>query len=634
MPVNNGIEVFFSYSHKDEALRDELEKHLSILQRQGVITGWHDRQIGAGSEWEGEISQHLESARVILLLVSADFLASDYCWNVEVARAMARHEARDARVIPVILRPVSWESAPFGKLQAVPKNAKPITSWENHDEAFLNVAQGITKVVHELSQGSSPRLSKPFSSKSLPLPPKTPIQSENQPQSPPASKSLPLPCEISPEAPPPQEPPSFATKVRQIPKKRGLHTVIGSSLIVTLALLSIRFAGMLEPWELKAFDALMQLRPAEPVDSRLLVIEITENDIQAQLQDAENGQGLALKDPSLNELLQTLEQYQPRVIGLDLYRDFNVDSSVPELANRLRQNQQLITVCKLPATDENGEVVKPGVNPPKGIAIDKVGFSNFVTDVDGAVRRQLMVVEPIPGYGCVAEQAFSLLLARRYLESGQENFGYIPPPDLGSNLQFGNVAFPRVHFFTGGYQGIYDDDYQVLLNYRSPSGDPGKVVRRVKLETFLNGQISINEVKDRIVLIGLTDAESPSDYHLTPYGDLPGVIIHAHMVSQILSAVLDGRRQLWVYPQSVEALWILGWSLGGGILVLCFRSPLKLALASSAALVILGITCLVYLAAFAGWIPLIPPILGLLVSGGIVYIRIHRHTPKSLAPQL
>jgi tetratricopeptide (TPR) repeat protein len=144
------IEVFFSYAHEDEELRDELEKHLSILKRQGVITSWHDRKIGAGKEWEGEIDIHLNMAHVILLLISPDFIASDYCWDIEVKRAMERHEAKEARVIPVILRPVDWKGAPFSKLQALPKDAKPVISWANRDEALLEVARGIRAAIEEL----------------------------------------------------------------------------------------------------------------------------------------------------------------------------------------------------------------------------------------------------------------------------------------------------------------------------------------------------------------------------------------------------------------------------------------------------------------------------------------------------
>src|SRR4051794_16150221 len=141
------ISLFYSYSHKDEALRDKLEEHLILLQDQGIIQGWHDRRIGAGTEWEGAIDTNLEQAGVILLLVSASFLASRYCRNVEVARAMERHEAGTARVMPVILRPVDWHSAPFGKLQALPRDGKPVTTWKNRDEAFTDIVRGIRETV-------------------------------------------------------------------------------------------------------------------------------------------------------------------------------------------------------------------------------------------------------------------------------------------------------------------------------------------------------------------------------------------------------------------------------------------------------------------------------------------------------
>lgn len=144
------VEIFYAYSHKDEHLRDKLEKHLSILKRQGVVTGWHDRKISPGEEWGGEIDMRLNTARIILLLISPDFLASDYCWDVEVERAMERHEAGEARVIPVILRPVVWKGALFGKLQALPKDGKPVTSWTNRDKAFVDIATGIQAAVEKV----------------------------------------------------------------------------------------------------------------------------------------------------------------------------------------------------------------------------------------------------------------------------------------------------------------------------------------------------------------------------------------------------------------------------------------------------------------------------------------------------
>jgi tetratricopeptide (TPR) repeat protein len=152
---HNSVEVFYSYAHEDEDLRKELEKHLSNLRRQGVITGWHDRQISAGKDWDREIDEHLNSAKVILLLISPDFMNSDYINDVEVKRAMERHEAGEARVIPVILRPVDWRGAPFSKLQAVPKDARPVTLWPNQDEAFVDVTTGIRATLEKLSNPSA-----------------------------------------------------------------------------------------------------------------------------------------------------------------------------------------------------------------------------------------------------------------------------------------------------------------------------------------------------------------------------------------------------------------------------------------------------------------------------------------------
>ena len=149
--ASEAIEVFFSYSHKDEELRDELATHLAMMKRQKLISAWHDRDIDAGDEWEAEILQHLNSARVILLLISNNFLASDFCYDNELLRAMERHETKEACVIPIIMKPCDWNGAPFGKLQALPKNAKPVTKWDDRDEAFLNVAQGIRSAVQQMA---------------------------------------------------------------------------------------------------------------------------------------------------------------------------------------------------------------------------------------------------------------------------------------------------------------------------------------------------------------------------------------------------------------------------------------------------------------------------------------------------
>lgn len=147
--------VFFSYSHKDEGLRDQLESHLALLKNQGLIDAWYDRRIVAGDDVDDAIFGKLETADIILLLVSSDFISSPYCYSREMMRAMERHQAGEARVIPVILRHCEWHAAPFGKLMAAPRDGKPVTSWPDRDEALADVARQVRKAVEAVGTPSS-----------------------------------------------------------------------------------------------------------------------------------------------------------------------------------------------------------------------------------------------------------------------------------------------------------------------------------------------------------------------------------------------------------------------------------------------------------------------------------------------
>jgi hypothetical protein len=148
--------LFFSYSHRDEEYRDELEMHLAPLTREGLISTWHDRRITAGNDFAGTISVELERADIILLLVGSYFLSSDYCHDIEMRRAMERHEAGEARVVPIILRPCDWHSAPFGKLLALPKDGKPVSKHSDVHDAFLDIAMAIRQSATELSSRKNP----------------------------------------------------------------------------------------------------------------------------------------------------------------------------------------------------------------------------------------------------------------------------------------------------------------------------------------------------------------------------------------------------------------------------------------------------------------------------------------------
>lgn len=151
MAAATPLEIFCSYAHKDEALQEALKKHLSSLEHQGRAFLWHDRLLVAGTDWASEIDEHLNSAALILLLISADFLASSYCYGVEMKRALERHEAGEALVIPILLRAVEWQDERIARLHALPANARAVTSWTNQDEAFADIAADIRRALNHFS---------------------------------------------------------------------------------------------------------------------------------------------------------------------------------------------------------------------------------------------------------------------------------------------------------------------------------------------------------------------------------------------------------------------------------------------------------------------------------------------------
>ena len=145
------LRIFVSYSHADEHDKNDLLKHLEPLRRLNIVSAWNDRMLKAGEEWGKKISENLEKADIVLLLVSIDFINSQYCYDVELDRAIERHTNGECVVIPIILRSCMWKSTPFAKIQAVPKDGRPVSLWPDRDEAFVNIAEGIRQVAEELS---------------------------------------------------------------------------------------------------------------------------------------------------------------------------------------------------------------------------------------------------------------------------------------------------------------------------------------------------------------------------------------------------------------------------------------------------------------------------------------------------
>jgi hypothetical protein len=152
----NPVRVFYSYSHKDERFRDALEAHLTLLRRQRLIDGWHDRRITPGCDWAGDIEAHLHSADLILLLVSQYFLASDFCYSTEMKVALDRHARGEVQVVPIIVRPVDWQSSPIGRLQALPKDGVPVTRWRQRDDAWFDVSVALRALVTQMLRHQAP----------------------------------------------------------------------------------------------------------------------------------------------------------------------------------------------------------------------------------------------------------------------------------------------------------------------------------------------------------------------------------------------------------------------------------------------------------------------------------------------
>ncbi|MGK7876857.1 MAG: EAL domain-containing protein [Xenococcaceae cyanobacterium] len=370
-------------------------------------------------------------------------------------------------------------------------------------------------------------------------------------------------------------------------------SVFLASILVTFLLLGARQFGGLQFLELAAFDQMIRWQSDEIPDLRLLIVEITESDIQAQKR-------WPLSDGVIAQLLKKLQQYQPKVIGLDLYRDIPHPPGHNALLEQL-QADNVIVMTKL--GDRNR------VPPPPGVPEERIGFSDFVIDADNVLRRNLIYAQSESGSRKV--YSFCLQVSLRYL--ADYNMTFEVKPD---SFQIGKTVFVRLQDNSGGYQMVPSEaaGWQVLLNYRSQN-----VARQVTLTEALNGEIDPSWVKDKVVLIGTT-APSAKDLFATPYSGaetenylMPGVIVHAQMVSQILSTVLDNRPQFWFWAQGDEFLWIWGWSLVGGILVWRLHHPLSLGLAVAIAIGGLWGTCWL-LFTQAGWVPFVPPVLALFAT--------------------
>ncbi|MBU7584802.1 MAG: CHASE2 domain-containing protein [Nostoc sp. TH1S01] len=391
--------------------------------------------------------------------------------------------------------------------------------------------------------------------------------------------------------------------------------VVVTSVGVTALVWGMRELKWLQSWELKAYDQMLRSRPSEPPDPRLLLVTITEEDL-AKFK-------WPLSDATINQLLSKLESYQPRVIGLNIYRP-----DQKNLAAGISNKNNLITTCLLSST---GRSETP---PPPNFPIDNVGYNDLLSDneEDQILRRSLLFAEPTNSSKCATQFSFAGLIAISYLEKQGINVDFTEK----HNFHLGKITFSTLSANSGSYIKLDAAGYQILLNYRHPD----RLVQAVTLTQVLNNQVNPNWVKDKLVIIGTTAASvHPGVY--TPYSASPNqpartstVFIHAQVASQILSTVLDGRPLFWYWPDWLELAWVLGWSLLGSILGWRWRHPLVLLVVGGAVLAgLFGICAGLFLQ--AGWIPLIPPAMAFVFSsvGMLVYTTYHTQQQTKLIIQ-
>ncbi len=411
---------------------------------------------------------------------------------------------------------------------------------------------------------------------------------------------------------------SAAAQLSQMykPSLAFARSVLIASAAVTISLMGARQLGILEPLELSAYDQMLRWRSDEKPDPRLLVVGITEADIQKLKQ-------WPISDRKIAEILQKIEKMQPAVIGLDVLRDVPLGDGREELTKVLKKSDRIIGVCLV--TD--GSPDNPGTPPPPGIAENRVGFADFGIDRGGILRRALLFMKPpkIESNSSVEKHlcndssqvlaSFNLQLTLRYLQ--EQKISPQLAPD--QSLWLGKTQLKQLESSDGGYSNVDVRGYQILINYRARR----QVANQVTITDILEGKIDPNLVKNKIVLIGYT-TETVKDFFYTPYSAgkqsnqfMPGIVAHAQVVSQILSTVLDNRPMFWFWPEWAEILWISGWSIVGGTLASRMAHPAKLTVAFGA---MLSACCACSFGIFllGGWVPAAAPAIALIVTGGSI----------------
>ncbi len=385
-------------------------------------------------------------------------------------------------------------------------------------------------------------------------------------------------------------------------------------------LLGLRLSGSLESLELAAYDWYIRLRPNVAVtDTRIALITITERDIRKLGR-------WPLSDANLAQALETLVQYRPRAIGLDLFWDVPVPPGHEALNAMLARHAHIIAETKIGSATETGIAA-----PPVLANMNQVGFNDILVDPGGIVRRGLLFLED----GEQEAYAFALRLALLYLQA--EHIRHQPDPVNPLHLRLGPTTIRPLEAYDGPYINADARGYQFWLDFR----DAPQAFPAYALDTLLSGGIDAAALSDKIVLIGVT-AASVKDLFYTPYSQglhaiqqMSGIVLHAHIISQLLRAGLNGHQPQSTLSEFQEALWLLLWSVLGGMMGLWLRSPWRFALLAACGLLLLGLST--YTAFALGWfLPLVPPAMAWVIAAAVVtaYMSNREKEERNLLMQL
>jgi len=367
-----------------------------------------------------------------------------------------------------------------------------------------------------------------------------------------------------------------------------------ASIAITGLLIALRQVGGLQSLELFTFDTIVRLQTEQDPDPRLLVVEITEEDIRNQKE-------WPMSDQTMAAILAKLQAQNPKAIGIDIYRDIPQGEGQDILRKEL-------AAANVIAIESLGISADDSIPAPIGVSPDRVGFNDLPIDSDGILRRGLLFA----ALGEEELRSLALQLSLKYLEDRDVPFSV----DRDS-VYLGETQFENLTPSAGGYDNIDTAGYQMLLNYRSSNW----VARKVTLSELLSDQVRPSWIENKVVLIGVT-APSLKDFFYTPYSAeksdehvMSGVLVHAQIVSQILSSVLDEQPLFWYLPSWAEVIWIEGWALIGGFLVWKMRRSALLGVAILGSFAGLSGACL-FSFSLMGWVPFAGPALAFLLTGG------------------